>query len=887
MKSKLPILVSLFFLVMVVGVSLVSGATCNGTGNVINSTTISDGCTLSSVGTYVMSGETFNLNGITDGSIRITSNITLEGNGSSILGNFSGTSVGIKSLGNSNVIIRNLSLNNYNIGIRIDSASNLNVTNWTFDNIKFGYNFTFGNFYIATGTGSYINGVIIKNSIINVSLPGTNAGLRFFDNGFGISNVIIQNNKFYQYGSDSNNKRLISFGDGGLMNNFSINSNNFIGSGIKFNEGIYLKAKVNNSIISNNNFSYFQYPISVTNQNFYITALNISSNLIFNSDEGTIISNSLGNVYIENNKYQNITFDYDDYDNGIKLSNSSNNYILNNNFSEIGTTAIQLSGSYNTTINGNYFYTIPMNLRDNYLADDTGDSQCSIKSIQLYKSFFLYFGNDNLSISNNTFDSNTQCFLQLENTTNVNHDFVNYWGYSFSTPTNLKGRIDYYMSNNYNNLSRYSSGIYYDIYSNFNGYFANYTKYILSKDYLYILNVNNSIQNSSIYNLTNALIYNTNGSIYGNSDISLNDGNINITLPPNNASCVFDNANLTEGVSIGGGNCAFPLWFAQVSLNEIHIASNISAINTTVKINNPGWGENCRFVTELSYTPNGSATLLWQDDIQAQSICTQLTTTGYVLQVNPSTDSNVIRVTYSEQPQGGGGGGSTGGDPLGNTDLILCNLTYNYIKNHSQTDYSYIDSVRGNYSWTETRRYLDNWQPFCSDAIKKTLKEEFVCDKLFYMIVAKPDYSLIEINTLRNQIVNDIQISNNLLLNYADNYETMCKYNKNLPFKREKVGNLTIIKNLTDCSLNTSLSLLGLDYDQISVPLGKIYINEKSCSAIANYRWFVKFERDSEGLFINGIKLGWLISVFIFLAIFLIIKTQFKTKAIEKGLFKK
>ena len=51
-----------------------------------------------------------------------------------------------------------------------------------------------------------------------------------------------------------------------------------------------------------------------------------------------------------------------------------------------------------------------------------------------------------------------------------------------------------------------------------------------------------------IYDLSNALIYNTNGSIYGSSNIADNDGNINITLTPNNASYVLDNFNLTKGV---------------------------------------------------------------------------------------------------------------------------------------------------------------------------------------------------------------------------------------------------------------------------------------------------------------------------------------------------
>jgi len=83
-------------------------------------------------------------------------------------------------------------------------------------------------------------------------------------------------------------------------------------------------------------------------------------------------------------------------------------------------------------------------------------------------------------------------------------------------------------------------------------------------------------------NLSNALIFNTNGTVYGSTNIADNDGNINITLPPGNASYVLDNFNLTEGVTRENS----PLWFSSSSDTSKHIASNLTdTVNITVVIN--------------------------------------------------------------------------------------------------------------------------------------------------------------------------------------------------------------------------------------------------------------------------------------------------------------
>lgn len=62
-----------------------------------------------------------------------------------------------------------------------------------------------------------------------------------------------------------------------------------------------------------------------------------------------------------------------------------------------------------------------------------------------------------------------------------------------------------------------------------------------------ITNTNTINDGGEVYGLTNALIYNTNGTVYGDSNINNNDGSVNFTESPLNQTYVLDKFNLTEG----------------------------------------------------------------------------------------------------------------------------------------------------------------------------------------------------------------------------------------------------------------------------------------------------------------------------------------------------
>ncbi|MBU0761017.1 MAG: hypothetical protein KJ600_06665 [Nanoarchaeota archaeon] len=81
----------------------------------------------------------------------------------------------------------------------------------------------------------------------------------------------------------------------------------------------------------------------------------------------------------------------------------------------------------------------------------------------------------------------------------------------------------------------------------------NYDRSFLTANYNSTTEILNNTKSTDstfkIYNLTGALVYNKNGSIYGEQNLSKNTGNLNVTLPPGNLTYVLNNFNLSEGAN--------------------------------------------------------------------------------------------------------------------------------------------------------------------------------------------------------------------------------------------------------------------------------------------------------------------------------------------------
>lgn len=137
----------------------------------------------------------------------------------------------------------------------------------------------------------------------------------------------------------------------------------------------------------------------------------------------------------------------------------------------------------------------------------------------------------------------------------------------------------------------------------------------------------------------NTFFHNTTSLCNGSSaNINSNDGNINITLNPNQYCYVLDNFNLTENQNRANS----PLWFSQSSLTEKHIASNLSeVINATVVIN----VDSCKLDT-LTYTSDTGAYTRTYTASELTGNCTNKVLTLEISGIEPAVSSNIITVTY-------------------------------------------------------------------------------------------------------------------------------------------------------------------------------------------------------------------------------------------------
>jgi hypothetical protein len=556
-------------LFMIGGVSAVQ---CNTTNNYINSSSISDGCTLNSPGIYTMSGERFNLNDTDNtGSIKIqTNNIVLNGNGSEVIliNNYSGSNTprGIQFDNYYNISIKNLYVNYFYTGIRMIRFSNVSIENVTFLN----------NFVSLTFSplSNYNNSnLIIQDSRFYGNINST--GITYSWSNNIMSNLSIQNcsffgnlSNYYQVGSIQNISLLLL-----KYNNYNIKYPTY-------DNGRAWTIKSSNNIILDNehffngsNFNVFFYTNNVTlkNSRFYNnTAYNWLHIQDYNSNI-LIINNTFDlfdfafwirpaiNISIINNTFKNAITNLDNYASGFaisgqqKSSRSSNIIISGNNFTNMGISCIILRQFDNANIFNNYCNTVPSNFYGNnyssralytgneptmgfanvevfrkYLGDSTDSDFDSLINVS-------YYNSTNVNYYNNTFGSNVQVPYRLMGVFNYTLDLQNYW-YSAFNIFNLTHKDEFYISNNISCLYAFNPDG-----TSTNLLNQNYEdtwrlNYSICKTYNYFSNINDT--NSIIinkFNLSSSLISLSNSTSY------IASGDVNISLGPNNYTYVYDN----------------------------------------------------------------------------------------------------------------------------------------------------------------------------------------------------------------------------------------------------------------------------------------------------------------------------------------------------------
>lgn len=500
-----------------------------------------DSCTVSASltlnGTYVV-----NMNGTTtDAAIVINAvDIILDCNNSAIFGNFS-VAPAVHSMGvyssHKTSTIKNCNFSNFYYGAY-----------GGFFNDSLIDNSTFSSNYIGVARSSALS---FNNSIINNSHFFQNKYSDIYSNAdnsynlrvlgcdfhnasrYGIetvnsSNDLYANNTFYSDYDGSSNSGIFLGGIGSI-----VDSNIFYGSGRLYSYNIAVQS--NNSRIQNNWMNYTQYSIAISPS--ALNNITIFNNTIINSDMGTSISN-VTNVNFSYNTIRNMTYGnlFDSYNVGFKITNSSNVLLQNNNWTEIATVGVLVHYTQNLSLVNNNFDFIPLSQRSQYAASDGYEPRCAIQSTQRYKGWKHYLvGSDNLTLSGNTFDADTPCYLHLENQTQLTHDLANYWYRSFRVVTNWSGREEFYVPNSFSNLSRYSSGTFYDFRieqkEGVDEGGVSHNQSNLPSLYSFFQNINaTETYQINLFNLTDAYLWFSNGTTYNHVT-----GDLNVTLQPSNS----------------------------------------------------------------------------------------------------------------------------------------------------------------------------------------------------------------------------------------------------------------------------------------------------------------------------------------------------------------
>jgi hypothetical protein len=541
-----------------------------------------------------------------NGVIQIgASNVILDCNGSSIIGNWTSTDlfypIGIKATGYNNITISNCKVNNYNHPIESVNSNGLILNNITENNSKFSYfsnavNLMINNFtstyssFCAIYTDSTTANITIKNSYFTGSYYSS---MIFHSLNSVVSNFNITNNIFneraiefynvtnsyvsYNLWNKSNgvsraggwNTYGVYAQDGGY-NTFSYNnmSNNNPSYGIGdtgLYSGIQLQGLENYDNIS---FNYFYNNNNAGNILVYTSYNNIFNNTCDKQDKCIYLSagdnNNIYNNFI-NNSYMN----YDGYDTAIMVEgNSDNNLIHDNTIDRYGTYGIFVRKSNNDSIYNNIINTYNHSVQT-YPAIpniDENEYPCAFGVLQLMKTWYgdstestthptinlttsRLYRSSNINFYNNTLGSNNQCFLRNQGGINVSNDFTNFWYRSFQFPSENYDRDNFYLNNNFDTLYLINfSGQLTTIANNgFKNKF-NYGMYSINKNFMYFINNNLSLNyNLSINNQSSSLILLSNNSIIGSSDISQNNGDFNITLYPSDQSIYTDSFSYSAG----------------------------------------------------------------------------------------------------------------------------------------------------------------------------------------------------------------------------------------------------------------------------------------------------------------------------------------------------
>lgn len=144
--------------------------------------------------------------------------------------------------------------------------------------------------------------------------------------------------------------------------------------------------------------------------------------------------------------------------------------------------------------------------------------------------------------------------------------------------------------------------------------------------------------NISIANISNALIYYNNNTLVNYSETS----NRTFTFRNNQTVFILENFNVTDGVSRENS----PIWFSFSNDTSKHIASNLSnTISTKVILDISCDTSLTHKLNKITYTTETGVVTTWEGD-EALLVCTNLTTVGQTVDIDPASGSNEFDMEY-------------------------------------------------------------------------------------------------------------------------------------------------------------------------------------------------------------------------------------------------
>ena len=554
--KKSIVLMCVIALVCVLSSLSVIGAEC---GSVPTS-----GCTVSISTSFNTDIYHFNSTTTYNGAIRIAShNITLDCNGSTLIGNSTDYGSGIsntQSTRYNNVTIKNCIIQGYRYGI--DSLSNYTtIYNNTISNCTAGI-------YLErpSATAYSNNNNISSNKITLINLTG---GSRDLSNRLNSNNQSIY--AINQINLTVEDNILINSSAG--INCYYCNDSIIKGNNITGMYDSILDERGNNNLIENNivecfrtlgvwyaygtpmPLNYVSGIISINTTNLLINSndvswctisikatqslnnANITNNLIEYSDRGIALSGNNKNIIIDSNNITNASLNTDFYSVAIFVSDVSNStsdlieniIVTNNRIEDYGNIGILFRRVRNLLIDNNYFKELELG-RKNILGRcagntssncDKGEPPSAIRSPEPYKGWddsskennnmnlSWYFNGSrsyNITITNNIFSSSTQIFLWNTNGINITHDLTDYWYRAIQFPKQgtdwLTDKDEFYINNIFDDISQFDDSISTTLRKYFTGDTPQWNMtYKVSKTVMIIKNTH--ITNNQLINLTN------------------------------------------------------------------------------------------------------------------------------------------------------------------------------------------------------------------------------------------------------------------------------------------------------------------------------------------------------------------------------------------------